>query len=93
MTPPTVSVAGPANGATVSGTVALTATAADNIGVAGVQFILDGMMNLGSEDTTAPYSFSWDTTLLANGTHTLSARARDAAANSATFQCDHGYRE
>ena len=44
------------SGATVSGTaVTVSATASDNVGVAGVQFKLDGA-NLGAEDTTAPYS-------------------------------------
>ena len=57
--------------------IALTATATDDVGVVGVQFKLDGA-NLGAEDTTAPYAVTWDTTLLANGAHTLSAVARDA---------------
>ena len=43
---------------------------ADNGSVAGVQFKLDGA-NLGAEDTTAPYSISWDTFSVANGSHTL----------------------
>src|SRR5581483_4244983 len=60
-TPPAVSLTAPAGGATVSGSVALSATASDNVGVVGVQFKLDGA-NLGAEDTTAPYSISWDTT-------------------------------
>src|SRR5439155_5214370 len=41
-TPPTVSITSPANGATVSGTITVTANAADNVGVAGVHFIVDG---------------------------------------------------
>jgi hypothetical protein len=45
-----------------------------------VQFLLDGVP-LGSEDTTAPYSISWNTATASNGAHTLSARARDAAGN------------
>src|SRR5205823_5352431 len=61
-----------------------TANASDNVGVAGVQFKLDGA-NLGTEDTAAPYSRTWDTTTAANGsTHTLTAVARDAAGNTAT---------
>ena len=50
-----------APGGTVSGTVTMTATATDNVGVAGVQFLLDGA-NLGAEDTSSPYSLSWNTT-------------------------------
>src|SRR5206468_1285884 len=83
LTPPTVSIATPAPGATVSGTVAGTATAADNVGVAGVQFLLDSVA-LGAEDTATPYSVAWDTTTAANRTHTVAARARDAAGNVVT---------
>jgi hypothetical protein len=82
-TPPTVSVTFPASGATVSGTTSVTASASDNVGVVGVQFLLDGA-NLGAEDTSAPYSISWNTTGTANGSHTLTAVARDAAGNSRT---------
>jgi chitodextrinase len=82
-TPPTVSITGPTAGASVAGTVSVTATAADNIGVAGVQFQLDGA-NLGAEVTTAPYSVSWTSTTTTNATHALTAIARDAAGNRTT---------
>jgi chitodextrinase len=81
---PTVSVSAPTLNATVAGTsVTVSANAADNVGVAGVQFLLDGAA-LGVEDTTAPYSATWNTTAAANGSHRLSARARGAAGNLAT---------
>jgi hypothetical protein len=83
-TPPTVSLTAPASGATVSGTsVALAATAADNVGVASVQFTLDNTP-LGAPVTTAPYTLTWDTTTIVNGPHTLGAQAKDAAANTGT---------
>ena len=82
-TPPTVSVTAPAASATVSGTISVSANASDNVGVASVQFQLDGA-NLGGVDTTAPYSVSWDTTTASNGSHTLTAIAKDLAGNSAT---------
>jgi hypothetical protein len=82
-TAPTVSITAPAGGATVTGTVSVTANASDNVGVVGVQFKLDGA-NLGAEDTTSPYSVSWNTTTVTNGSHSLTAVARDAAANSTT---------
>lgn len=83
-TSPTVSITAPAGGSTVSGTaVAVSANASDNIAVVGVQF-KDGATNIGAEDTTSPYSVSWNTTTVANGSHTLTAVARDAAGNSAT---------
>jgi hypothetical protein len=80
-TPPTVSITAPTASATVSGTISVTATASDDTGVEGVQFKLDGV-NLQSEDTVAPYSISWDTTTASEGTHDLTAVARDAAGNS-----------
>ena len=81
--PPTVSITAPAADATVSGLVTVSATASDNIGVVGVRFALDGV-NLGSEDASAPYSVSWNTVSTANGPHTLTATARDAAGRSTT---------
>jgi hypothetical protein len=82
-TPPTVAITAPASGTTVAGTVSVTASASDNVAVAGVQFLVDGAP-LGAEVTTAPYAVSWNTTTAGNGPHTLSARARDAAGNTAT---------
>jgi glucose/arabinose dehydrogenase/chitodextrinase len=81
--PPGASVTAPAAGTVVSGNVNVSASATDNVGVAGVQFLLDGA-TLGSEDTVAPYSMTWDTTTAANGVHTLQARARDTAGNLGT---------
>ncbi|MFH0806184.1 MAG: Ig-like domain-containing protein [Candidatus Brennerbacteria bacterium] len=82
--PPSVSITAPTPGSTVSGaSTVISASASDNIGVIGVQFKLDGV-NLGSEDTTAPYSVSWDTTTASNGSHALAATARDAAGNNVT---------
>jgi len=74
---------GPLAGATVSGKVSLSASATDNVGVAGVQFMLDGV-NLGVQVTTPPYAVTWDTTTAASGAHTLSAVARDTSGNTGT---------
>jgi len=79
---PTVSITAPLNGATVSGTVSVTATASDNVGVTKVEFYLDGVLQ--STDTTSPYSWSWDTTSATNASHTLTAKAYDAALNVGT---------
>lgn len=81
--PPVVSMTAPANGSTVTGTVTVSATATDNVGVVGVQFKLDGA-NLYAEDTSAPYSIAWNTFTTTNGTHTLTSVARDAAGNLGT---------
>ena len=83
-TRPTVAITAPANNASLSGSsTTVSASASDNIGVAGVQFKLDGA-NLGAEDTAAPYSAILNPSLLSNGTHSLAAVARDAAGNRAT---------
>ena len=79
-TPPVVSVVAPASGATVSASVTISANATDNVGIAGVQFRLDGS-NLGTEITSSPYSVNWDTTTASNGSHVLTAVARDTSNN------------
>src|SRR5688500_6831537 len=80
---PAVAITSPLSGATVSGTTTNGATASDNVGVAGVQFRLDGA-NFGAEDTSAAYSMPWNATTASNGAHTISAVARDAAGNVST---------
>jgi O-glycosyl hydrolase len=86
-TPPTISITSPSPATTLSGTVNVTASATDNIGVASVQFQLDGV-NVGSLITAAPYTYSWDTTKSSNATHTLTAVAKDTAGNSTTSVAD-----
>ena len=82
-TPPSVSITAPISNATVSNTITVTATASDNVAVGDVQFRLDGV-NLGADLTTAPYSISWNTTTASNGSHSLTAIARDTSHNTAT---------
>jgi hypothetical protein len=79
--PPTVSVTGPTSNSTASRAVTFSATASDNVGVTGLQFYLDGTA-WGSVYTAAPYTASWDSTTVGNGTHTLAAKAWDAAGNT-----------
>src|SRR5207247_8290178 len=73
-----VTTTSPADGSPVSGTIPVTAsvTIIGALTVAGVQFKLDGN-NLGAEDTSAPYSVPWNTTTASNGSHTLTAVARE----------------
>jgi hypothetical protein len=68
--PPSISVNSPAPGATVSGTVQLTASTATS---SGVQFLIDGSP-LGSLVSSAPYTLAWDTTTATNGSHWLAAQ-------------------
>ena len=79
---PTTAITAPLAGSTVSGTTSVSATAADDTGVARVEFYLDGV--LASTDTSAPYAWSWNTTTASNGSHTLSTKAYDAAGNVGT---------
>ncbi len=79
-TPPATSITAPPNGATVSGTTSVTASASDNVGVTKVEFYLDSVLQ--STSTAAPYSWSWNTTTTANGAHNLSSKAYDAAGNT-----------
>ncbi len=76
---PQVSLTAPANGANVSGTLSISASASDNVGVERVEFLLDGAL-LGS-DSSAPYAISWNSANSVNGSHTLQARAVDLAGN------------
>src|SRR5207249_7054147 len=78
-TPPVVAISGPANGATVAGTITVAAVASDDTGVAKVELYLDGI--LFATDTASPYTFSWNTAGQSNGMHALTAKAYDAAGN------------
>ena len=82
-TPPSVSMTAPAAEATLSGSTNLAANASDASGIAGVRFLVDGSQ-VGSEDTSAPYTLSWDSTTVADGTHAIAALAKDGAGNTAT---------
>ena len=73
--PPTVSAAQSGT----SGTIAVSANASDNVGVTMVEFYIDNVLKATSN--VAPYSANIDSTTLANGSHTLVARAYDAAGN------------
>jgi hypothetical protein len=65
-----------------SGTITLSASASDNVGVSRVEFLVDGVLK--GSDTTSAYAITLDSTTLANGSHTLVAKAYDAAGNVGT---------
>jgi hypothetical protein len=77
-TAPTVQITTPVSGSTVQGTVNINATASDNIGVTKVEFYIDGRLT--AANTTAPYSYPWNTTGL-TGSHTIQAKAYDSVGN------------
>src|SRR5258706_5491478 len=76
-----VTITSPGSGSTVANTVPVSASVSivGSLTVASVQFKLAGA-NLGALDTSAPYSVSWNTTATSNGSHTLTALARDILA-------------
>jgi Bacterial Ig domain len=83
-TPPTVAISAPADGSTLSGTVSVSGSASDNVGVSTVQVSVDGTADGGAYHAaqgTSSWSYSLDTTTLTNGSHTISARATDTSGN------------
>ncbi|WP_408950134.1 PHB depolymerase family esterase [Lysobacter sp. Hz 25] len=79
--PPQVALTSPANGASVSGVVALGANASDDVGVERVDFLIDGALL--ASDGEAPYAASWNSSTASNGIHHLQARAEDVTGNTA----------
>ncbi|HEX7623272.1 MAG TPA: S8 family serine peptidase [Anaeromyxobacteraceae bacterium] len=79
---PTAVITAPAQGATMTGTVRVVASASDDVGVVRLELYVDGAPL--AADPAAPYAASWDTSTAANGPHTLAAKAWDAAGNLGT---------
>ena len=67
----------------MSGTLAVSGTAADAAGISQVQVSVDGGTPVTAAGTTA-WSASTDTTQLSNGTHTITATATDANGSTGT---------
>ncbi len=77
---PSVNFASPSAGSTVKGIVPVQVSASDNVGVTKIEFWKDGIKE--AESTSASLSWSWDTsTQKDNTSHTLEAKAFDAAGN------------
>jgi Big-like domain-containing protein len=83
VTPPSVAITFPADGATVTRrtNVTITANASDNIGVTKVEFYLNN--NLKCTDTAAPYSCLWSVPQ-AKATYSILAKVYDGAGNTST---------
>jgi hypothetical protein len=65
-----------------SGTITLSAAATDNVAVTKVEFLVDGVLK--GTDTASPFSMTLDSTTLTNASHSLTAKAYDAAGNVGT---------
>jgi hypothetical protein len=79
-TPLAVSFSSPANGATVSGTTTVSMAATGGSG-SGYSYALKVD---GTSVTASGASYTWDTTRVANGSHTLAVTATDSAGATAT---------
>ena len=79
-TAPAVALTAPAANSTVTGTANITANASDQTGVSKVEFYIDNVLK--GSDTTSPYSYSWDSKQVTNGSHSISVKAYDAAGNT-----------
>jgi hypothetical protein len=76
-----VTITNPRDGDTVSGAVIITANVSSNdssaaaasiLSVTGVEFYIDE--ELEKQDSSSPYQYRWDTTLVENGNHTIKAK-------------------
>ncbi len=84
-TPPTVQITSPTASQTVSGSVNIAATVADNSGGSGLQkveYLIDN--GLLATQTTGPFQTAWNTALTADGSHAVNVRATDIAGNVST---------
>ena len=79
-TPPSAGLSSPANGTITSNMVTIAATVNDNGGVVGVRFFVGSTQMF--DDTSAPYSFNWDSSAVGNGSYQVYVQARDAAGNT-----------
>ena len=81
--PPTVAITGPSANSQDAGVLTLTATAIAGAGVSSVQFSVDGA-NVGSAITSAPYQVNWDSSKVADGSHTITATVTHMLGSTAT---------
>ena len=79
--PPSISITSPANGATVSGRVKITAVPSNFATTPSVKFFIDGVLK--STDYSSPYEYPWNTRGQSVGSHTITAQAFDSSGNTA----------
>ncbi len=81
---PTVAIASPSNGATVSGSVSITGTASDNLGASGITLSLSIDGKVTTTVIGGSLSSTWNTRRVAAGSHLITLTARDAAGNTSS---------
>jgi chitodextrinase len=79
--PPSVSITAPQNGVVIAqgSTASITASATDNDSVVSVDIYIDGTKV--TSITNSPYTYSWNTSGVSLGTHTIQAKATDPSGN------------
>ncbi|MDT4288582.1 S8 family serine peptidase [Methylomonas sp. MO1] len=77
---PTVNISNPVNGAKVSGLVAVSVSAKDNVAVAKVQLYID--TKLVASTTSSSLSYNWNAKKSSAGSHSIKAIATDTSGNS-----------
>ena len=84
--PPTVEITAPLTGASVSGSVAVTVEATDDVAVYSVVLYVDGVayQRLDAPNSGTDYLFTWDSIAYANGSHLLMAKAWDSSLQTDT---------
>ena len=80
---PTVFFTSPQSGATLEGTVSVSASASDSLGIASVQLYVDSVLSGAMTLSSGAYTASLSTTKLSNGSHTLEAIATNTSGHTA----------
>lgn len=80
---PVLTLLYPTGGSVISGVVNVSVDATDNVGVTMMEFYVNG--ELEDTDNTAPWGFSWNTSTLPAGTHSLYVKGYDVAGNVGTI--------
>ncbi|MFW9997991.1 MAG: Ig-like domain-containing protein, partial [Candidatus Odinarchaeota archaeon] len=78
-TPPTAVITGLAGQQTVSNALTVQVTPSDANGIARIEFELDG--SVVHTDSDSPYTWTWDTTTVTDGSHTVKIHIYDVAGN------------
>lgn len=67
------------DGQIISGLISITANASDDVGMSHVELHIDG--NKIASDSSAPFTFAWDSTSFVDGNHTIEVKAVDTSGN------------
>jgi hypothetical protein len=80
---PVVSIQSPSNGSRVNKIITVQYSATDNVNVAKLELLIDNVLVKSSDNVTSD-QFAWNTSKIAKGSHTVTARAYDAVGNVGT---------